>query len=177
MKEVTDKNFGMVIAFMLPGFILAWSLTLPFPALGKFFQFDAAKETASIGGFLNISLASLALGLQISAVRWALLDRLLSRGLPDIDFSSLKDKDVFGSFIGVVENHYRYYQYYSNSFVAVAFGYTGYLISERHWGLGWVTVITGGLLIILYLASKDCLKKYHRRGAEITKAKAGGATA
>jgi hypothetical protein len=28
MKEITDKNFGLTIAFLLPGFLLLWFLAL-----------------------------------------------------------------------------------------------------------------------------------------------------
>jgi hypothetical protein len=40
--------------------------------------------------------------------------------VPFIDFSKLSDKNVYAAFSGVNENHYRYYQYYANSLVALS---------------------------------------------------------
>jgi hypothetical protein len=34
MKDVTDKNFGVIIAFLLPGFLLLWGLTYSHDGLG-----------------------------------------------------------------------------------------------------------------------------------------------
>jgi hypothetical protein len=34
-SDVIDKNFGVVIAFWLPGFLLLWGLTYSFTDLGK----------------------------------------------------------------------------------------------------------------------------------------------
>ena len=31
VKDITDKNFGVVIAFWLPGVILLWGLVTPIP--------------------------------------------------------------------------------------------------------------------------------------------------
>ena len=76
-----------------------------------------------------LTLALLSLGLLLSGLRWATVDQFLERecwifgeALPRIDFKELDNKDTLVAFLRIVENHYRYYQYYSNSLVAVELG-------------------------------------------------------
>jgi hypothetical protein len=129
----------------------------------------------SVSGFLYVTLASLALGLIISAIRWVFVDHglrryyFLSRGKPlsEIDFSKLSSPDKFALFQGLNENHYRYYQYYSNSLVAIVLGSLVYLI-RGHANASWsIWLIVVALILILLAASKDCLFKYHERASEI----------
>ena|SRR5439155_12813876 len=168
MKDLTDKNFGVVIAFWLPGFLLLWGLSYSSVDVAAWLVKSNATETPSIGSFLYATVASLALGLLISAVRWAVLDWPLSCGLPEIDFSKLKDKDIFAAFNGLVENHYRYYQYYSNTLVSVITAFGVYLAygGERPKPTIWIAVIL--ISLILLFASRDALQKYCRRAAALT---------
>ena len=94
MKEITDKNFGVIIAFWLPGFILLWGLSFSSAEIAGWLK---NSNNPSVGGFLYATLASLALGLLISAVRWLIVDHFLIyiTGVPrlDFDFSKLRDKE------------------------------------------------------------------------------------
>jgi hypothetical protein len=181
MKDITDKNFGPLIAFCLPGFILLLVLSYSFPEVKDWLAISASKDGASIGGFLYATLASLSLGLLLSGIRWATVDQFLEREfwifgepLPEIAFTELDSKDKFAAFLGVVENHYRYYQYYSNSLVAVELGGLFYL-----WKVGkasaiqWTLVLALILISILYAASRDCFRKFRIRGAAVTTRRAG----
>jgi hypothetical protein len=129
----------------------------------------------SVSGFLYVTLASLALGLIISAVRWAVIDQILrcyyflrhQKHLPKIDFSKLSDPNKFAVFQGANENHYRYYQYYSNTLVGIVVGFSIYQFRSTKWAPALIWVIFGVLIVVLFLASKDCLFKYHERASEI----------
>jgi hypothetical protein len=178
MKDITDKNFGPIIAFCLPGFILLFALSLSIPEVKEWLAIASSAGGASIGGFLYATLASLSLGLILSGVRWATVDQILEREfwlfgkqLPSIDFKQLDNKDKLAAFLAVIENHYRYYQYYSNSLVAVVIGGLCYLwkVGKPSSHLYWV--ISALLIATLYFASRDCLQKYRTRGAAVT---AGG---
>src|SRR5688500_13556261 len=88
----------------------------------------------SVGGFLYVTLASTAAGLLVSAVRWSVVDRLYHRtGIsePHWEFAQLSDR--LPAFLAVVDNHYRYYQFYANMLVALTFTYIARLIALRHW--------------------------------------------
>jgi hypothetical protein len=179
MKDVSDKNFGPLIAFCLPGFILLLALSQSSHQVKDWLEISATKDGASIGGFLYSTLASLSLGLLLSGLRWATVDQFLEREwwlfgkpLPKIDFNELDKKDKLAAFLGVVENHYRYYQYYSNSLVAVELGGISYL-----WNAGKASFLQWGLAIfliaILFAASRDCFRKFHIRGAAVTTGRTG----
>jgi hypothetical protein len=168
MKDVTDKNFGVIIAFLLPGFIFFWGLSYSSQTVAAWL----AKSTANaptVGGFLYSTIASLALGLVISAVRWLFIDLSLHwlKTLPALDFAKLKEKDNFPAFQGIVENHYRYYQYYSNTLIAIVLSFATYVTygPEQPSLTLWVGVLA--IVIVLYFASLDTLSNYHNRAAEI----------
>lgn len=130
MKDITNKNFGVIIAFLLPGFLFLWGLSFSFDEVAKWLVVSAKDKAPTVGGFLYATLASLAIGLLISAVRWLIIDRIHSlTGVsePDITFTNLKDKDRYAAFLGAVDNHYRYYQYYANTLVAILAAFITYL--------------------------------------------------
>jgi hypothetical protein len=146
-----------------------WGVSFSISDVAVWLAKSSANDAPSVGGFLYATIASLAFGLIISAVRWLFVDTFLSwiTTLPRIDFSKLKDKDAFAAFQGVVENHYRYYQYYSNTMIAVILAFATYLAygKEKPSTQLWASVIV--LIIVLLMASRDSLKKYHKRASEI----------
>jgi small-conductance mechanosensitive channel len=174
MKEVTDKNFGVIIAFWLPGVILLWGLTYSYPELSAWLTKASGSEAATIGGFLYVTLAALALGMVISAVRWLIIDTIfhyvplvrVQRG--EFDFGSLKQKDAFVVFQGAVETFYRFYQYYSNTLVSIAAAVIAYgVIGGKEPISSFVLVVIGVTCFALFLASRDSLKNYYSCRAQI----------
>jgi hypothetical protein len=171
MKEITDKNFGVIIAFLLPGALLLWMLSLSHLGNAEIGAWVKSVSDPSVSGFLYVTLASLALGLIISAVRWAVIDQILRgyyflrhrKDLPKIDFSKLSDPSMFGAFQGANENHYRYYQYYSNTLVAIVVGFSIYQFRSAEWAPAWIWVIFGVLIVVLLLrriASSSIMNAY-----------------
>src|SRR5437667_438340 len=82
VKDVTSDNFGLLIAYLLPGFVALWALR---PFVGGVDLLLAAPPGAapSVGGFLYGTLASTAAGLVVSGVRWAVVDQVYHRtGIP-----------------------------------------------------------------------------------------------
>jgi hypothetical protein len=75
MKEITDKNFGVIIAFLLPGALLLWMLSLSDLGNAEIGAWVKSVSDPSVSGFLYVTLASLALGLITSAVRWEVIDQ------------------------------------------------------------------------------------------------------
>ena len=80
-------------------------------------------DAPTIGGFLYLTVASLAAGMTVSAIRWAVVDTLHSLTglpLPPLDFSRLgKNVAAYGLLIQI---HYVHYQFYSNEAIATADG-------------------------------------------------------
>ena len=183
MKDITDKNFGVIIAFWLPGFLLLWGLSYSSPELSVWLSKSNVANAPTVAGFLYASLASLSAGLLISAVRWLVLDHFLhfwgtfmmpfwSKGTssltrPTLDMSRLADKDIFTAFNGAVENHYRYYQYYSNSLVAVTISFVSFAFKD---GVALCSKLTFCAIIVgiaLLLAAGDSLSKYHKAAFQL----------
>ena len=165
MNEVNDKNFGLLAAYLLPGLLALWSLSGYSPLLQTWLGSDA-PQSPTIGGFLYVTLASLALGLIVSALRWLILDGIHHRmGVPQPawDFSRLQRNQA--AFEGIVQNHYRYYQFYGNSLIALLLA----IIANRwlhaalcsHPVLGFCATLA--LAALLFVASRDALGKYYSR--------------
>ena len=75
MKDLSGKNFGLLIAYIVPGAIVLIGLGAFSPTVQAWLV-NPSESQPSIGGFLFVTLASVAAGMTASAVRWATIDRL-----------------------------------------------------------------------------------------------------
>lgn len=119
-ERFTEKNFGVIIAFWIPGFLFLWGLSYSLPSVATSLATSNGSNAPTVGGFLYATLASLAVGLVINAVRWALVQEFLLYRVTRlrrvrINYGNLTNKNVLAAFNGAIENNYRYYQYYSNA--------------------------------------------------------------
>lgn len=168
MSEVSSKTFGHAIAFLIPGFVVVWALSPVSPTLASWL--GSPEAAVSIGGFFYGTIASLVAGLIVSAMRATLLDFVHHKtGIPrpDLDYSKLQaNKDAFNI---VIEQLYRYYQFYANMFVAALVAYTGHLISgsKYPWNEVGLSIIFVALEIVLFLASRDSLSRCYLRLAQV----------
>ena len=168
MKEISGQNFGLLIAYVLPGFVSLWGVS-HFSSMVRGWLVASsvsAANSATVGGFLYVTLASVAAGLTASTIRWVVIDRLHElTGIrrPRWDDSKLQER--LGAFEALVENHYRYYQFYSNMLVAVLFLFTARLIASGR-PVADMNPLDYAILAIvpLYWAgSRDTLRKYYSR--------------
>ncbi len=121
MSDLSDKNFGIIIAYVLPGFVALWGVS-HFSATVESWIGASQQGSPTVAGFCYVTLASLAAGLTVSVVRWGLVDSLHhATGIVPPAWKFAKLDDRLQGFLTLVESHYRYYQFYSNMFVAVAF--------------------------------------------------------
>ena len=91
MQTVSNANFGPLIAYLVPGTTVLVGASQLSPTLRTWFAATPA-DVPTIGGFLYLTVASLAIGMTVSAVRWALIDTLhawTGLPLPQLDFSKL----------------------------------------------------------------------------------------
>ena len=159
--EAVDKNFGLLIAFGLPGFMLLAGLPDTFStSIASVLAFETEH---SVGSFLYIISLSMGFGMGLSAIRWLLIDTILhATGLrrPSLNFAQLDAK--LSSYGLLVEHNYRFYQFYSNVLVAILIMMglrlrTHQLPSPE--ALMWI----GILVLVLAAASRDCLKRFYDR--------------
>ena len=124
MNDITNKNFGYIIAYILPGLIGVWGTSFKFKFVQDWFT-GAEKGMPSLGGFLFILLLSLTLGLFISVIRWLVIDNLhWLMGIKSfkLDFSKLDEK--YSALQLIIDNHYQYNQFYSNSIIAIIYAHS-----------------------------------------------------
>jgi NhaP-type Na+/H+ or K+/H+ antiporter len=176
MKDTSNWNFGVIIAFLLPGFLFIWGISYSFSDVALWLAKAGVKDSPTVGGFLYVTLSSLSIGLLISAVRWLIIDHIHQwTGIkqPPMQFANLKDKDVFAAFQGVVENHYRYYQYYANTFIAIVFAFLIYVFcsESKPSFLIWAVMIL--IMLALFCGSRDSLGKYYDRASKILSSEGG----
>ncbi len=165
MKEISFSNFGLVIAFLLPGFTALWGVSYFSETIRQWLSATDAT-TPTVGGFMYVTLASIAAGVTVSTVRWAIIDTIHRwTGLPQPrwDFAHLQDN--VEAYKVLNEVHYKFYQFHGNMLVALAFLY---LARRTHSGffampLGWTDFGFLALSAILFAGSRDTLRKYFSR--------------
>ncbi len=98
---------------LAPGFTTLWGLSEFSPTLRAWLD-AAASAQPTVGGFLFVNAASVAIGVAVSAVRWAVVDSVHhATGImpPELDFSKLPER--LAGYTVLIEIHYGYYQFYS----------------------------------------------------------------
>jgi hypothetical protein len=113
IKESSLESFGLLIAYVLPGVIALLGVSY-FSDPVRSWLGSSAADAPTVGGFLYVTLASIAAGLTASTVRWLIVDTLHHwTGIrqPRWDFSRLQAN--VGAFDVLIEIHYKFYQFYA----------------------------------------------------------------
>ena len=168
MKEVSPGNFGLLIAFLLPGFVVLWGLSYSSATIRLWLA--GSGQTPTVGGFLFVTLASVAAGVTVSTIRWLVIDtvhRWTGLPQPPWDFSRLQDN--VGAYNVLNDIHYKFYQSHANGLVALVFAY---LARRVHQGVftapvGLVDLGFLMLAVVLFIGSRDMLRKYYGRVTQV----------
>ncbi len=169
MKEVSNQSFGLMVAYVLPGFLALWGMSC-FSETVKSWLVVPAHVQPTVGGFLYLTLGSLYAGMTVSAIRWAVIDNLHhATGIPrpNWKFSSLQS--ALPAFSFLVENHYRYYQFYANCLVSMVFVGLTVVLTGGPWTGQPCLLGTGFVFIgvVFFAASRDTLRKYYERASQL----------
>lgn len=154
-------NFGLVIAYVLPGFTALQGFPLLSPAATAWGT--GGDPNPPLTAFLSGTVMALAAGLTVSTVRWLVIDRLHHRtGVrrPDRDYSLLDRSVDAVAYLDLV--HYRYYKFYANMVVALLWAY-----ATRDYALGWRGASDLPLAALFFLASRDTLAKFYERTGKL----------
>ncbi|MCA9212168.1 MAG: hypothetical protein KDB27_03810 [Planctomycetales bacterium] len=166
MEQPSKQTFGLLVAYLIPGALALWGASFFFEPVHWLLSLD---KQPTVGGFLYVTLASVGVGMTVSSVRWLVVDRLHSvTGLrnPDWDFSLLTSN--VGAYLLLVEFHYRYYQFYANMFIAVAFTHVAWRFSDYSAGTGLIVdFAVVGIECVYFVSSRDSLDKYYERVSEL----------
>ncbi|QDT27863.1 hypothetical protein Enr10x_31980 [Gimesia panareensis] len=122
MKDVSPGSFGMLIAFVLPGFIVLWGVSY-FSATVRLWL-SGAGTTPTIGGFMFGTLASVAAGVTVSTARWLVIDTIHHHtGIPRPNWDFSRFQDNVGAYNVLNDIHYKFYQFHANGLIALLFVY------------------------------------------------------
>ncbi len=162
--DQTSKNFGLVIAFLVPGFIGLWALSYFDPTAAKWLGTAAEKET-TVGGFLFVVVASLGIGVFLSGARYFVFDKFLLKdlgGRPDVEDANRKEAEA--SYQSLKADYYQFYQFYANTAVALVLAFGAWWVTKKPpaGDVVLLGVVTAVVEVILYLSARDSLTKYHR---------------
>ncbi len=167
VQPVSDQSFGPLIAYLVPGATALIGISEFSPSIARWI---APSQTLgpTLGGFLYLTVASIAVGMTISALRWATIDRLHAMTgieLPPLDFSKLGENVT--AFQLLIEIHYRHYLFYSNVALSVAIAFVCY--RAKHLGMSLLPYDLCFILleVVLLAASRDTLRKYYSRTSEL----------
>lgn len=167
VPHTAERQFTLAIAYLLPGFVGIAGVGFHSEQIRSWLAISP-DSLPTVGAFLYLSLASLAAGLTLSAVRWAIVDFAHHKtGItpPKLDFGKLEANLL--AFTLAVEHNYRYYQFYANMLVAVAMLFICMGTSEPT-RLPLVAILAVVVLeVVLWFASRDCLKRYYHRIGQI----------
>lgn len=174
MGELTSRNFGLLIAYIIPGFVVLLGLSPISPTVQTWLSASTdAEQWPTVGGFLYVTLASVGLGMTMSAVRWFLIDRINEwTGLKRPEWDDSKLQANLAAFDLIVEHHYRYYQFYANTMVAMVVGYGVHRMNTaQSLTVSWIEAGILALLIVFWAMSRDTLTKYYHRASVLLNSK------
>jgi hypothetical protein len=168
VQSVSNDNFGPLIAYLVPGATALIGFSHFSPTLQSWFA-AAPGYAPTIGGFLYLTVASLGVGMTVSAARWLLIDSLhrwMGITVPALDFRKL-GRNVH-AFSLLIEIHYRHYQFHANMLVATALAYACYRVKGAGTiGVGWLDVGFVLVEVTFFLTSRDNLRKYYSRSRQL----------
>lgn len=159
--ENSLANFGLVIAYVLPGFTALQGFPLVAPAAAGWGT--GGDPNPPLTAFLSGTVMALAAGLTVSAVRWFVIDTIHRKtGVrrPERDYARLERSVAAQEYLDLV--HYRYYKFYANMVVALAFAY-----ATRDCKLGWRGALDLPLIVLFFFASRDTLAKFYERTGKL----------
>ena len=169
VTDIREDSFGLLIAYVVPGFLLILQLSIFSESLQAWLV--PSPETApTVAGFLFVTVASVGAGLTASTVRWLVLDTIhhcTGLAQPQWSFQNLHARAE--AFQGIVQNHYRYYQFYGNTVVVVLCGTLVQRGPGAMMGLSPAPamLVDLGLVGLFAIASRDALRKYYSRTREL----------
>jgi hypothetical protein len=164
MSLPSTQQFGLVVAYLLPGFVGLAGFAPLLPIVRDWLQ-PVHDGVLGFGPALYTLLAATTVSQIVNCFRWISLDQVHSwTGLKPAasDFGRLPNR--VDGFDYLVQNHYRYYQFAGNMLVAVVWSYAINRLLKTSPSLGLGTDLGMMILVVvLFAASRDALAKYYHR--------------
>ena len=170
MRDISPFNFGLLVAYLVPGFVILWGFGFHSVTVAAWLA-GPAPNTPTVGDLFYATLASVACGMTANVFRWAIIDTIHHHTgvrLPRWNFSLL-NQERLGGYELLVELHYRYHQFFANMLIALVFTYVAYRSTPSgaaaHVGMTDVGFVV--VCVVLFLGSRDALQRYYQRAGEL----------
>ena len=165
-----EKTFGLVIAFLFPGLIGLYALSLHIDDLSTWLGTTSGTGPGAAGFFLVLLLAA-GFGVIISGARSELIDkRWRSNGRPAITWSTRRAEAEEVAYQNLVIQFYRYAQFHGNVVVAATGLFVSWLLTRLgsfDLDLVGATVAWSVASRICWRAGRDMLLRYDERRKEL----------
>ena len=140
-------NFGLIIAYFLPGVLVTYSLRYISARIDHLLH--AVEEgQVFLGPAVVLVVGALVAGLIISSIRTVAVDSLLYKAgipKPQVDYKKLTSAEKWAVYSQVVENIYRFYQFYGNIFLGLL------LLAILRYGIAGVPIFASAQSVTLFL--------------------------
>lgn len=156
--EKIGVDFKTLIAYLVPGLIFLYSTSLHLPRVHELLGGDKASPEGP--AVVLILILSIGAGIFINAFTWAIVRpfiELTSESRPELDYSKVS-KDNLAAFRVVIDENFRYYQAYANTFSACAIYFCSWIAASRDVELKFLISLLV-IHLVLFFAARDSLKR------------------
>jgi len=166
MRDISSRNFGLIIAYLLPGFTTLWGIGQFSTTVQNWFaiQTDLAPTVA---GFLYVTIASLGTGVIVNTFRRHTLDKihhLTGVQRANWKYSILQENLTAVEF--VIANQFRFHQFHGNMLIALIVSFVSWEMTQSAWQWpNWVVFVL--IELLLWFGSRDNLRNYYLRLEDI----------
>jgi|GEM_PF-1086780 len=165
MERGLDRSFGLLISTVLPGLVVLLGASTHSTSV-EHWLFGSPASGVAFGGVIYATAISVFVGMVIGAIRWVLIDtvhHLTGLRRPTLNDAWLQAN--LSAFDRLVEDHFRYYQFYANTAIALPIAYAlAYYgdadpLIQHRLSISIVLVLE----LVLIAGSRDALRRYYVR--------------
>jgi hypothetical protein len=166
VKDISSTSFGYLIAFLLPGIFGLYALSFWSPQIEVLLR-PIRKADTSVGPSFVFLLIAVGIGVCLSGMRFFFLEDGLykklykSRCIPPEIYEGMT-ADQLALHKAIMEEHYRYHQFYGNCAVALVILFIGWLWHSHpnRWQISYGSAEFVGFFLLLERSANDCSKEY-----------------
>lgn len=158
MKDVTTTSFGLIIAYLLPGLVGLYSLTF-WSESARRVSLTFLNAQSDFGLSLMVLAGSVVVGLEVNVLRFLVYERVLCRTkrLGPGTFRKLTDDTKVAVFTAVIEENFRYHQFFGSMTLLLPMIYPGFLmylnddLGRDFWFLFFTGLFVSSLTLLILL--------------------------
>lgn len=163
MQDINSNNFGILIAYLLPGFVAVVGISFHSDTVRSWLT-ASPDPSPTVGGFLYVTVASLAMGMVISTLRWLVIDTIHHHtGIPEPRRNFKRLRETLSAYQYLVQTHYAYYKFHGGMLLALAFYFLS-LVTSGHAVAAWMVMAFAAGEWLFWLGARDTLRKYYSQG-------------